>query len=539
MWKIIGIISSHHIPHNSNPKLMVNNNATSPRQKMINLMYLVFIAMLALNVSADVLNGFDIVGDSLSNSSGNMASRNLLIMDELQQYNQQNSEKAGEWFNKGQLVKQKSDSLIGYIESLKVMMVREADGKKGDVNNIRHKENVDAATYIMLSPAKNEGRKLRESIDAYRQTVTELIPEPKRREIIEKNLSTTPSKRKASNTWEQSLFQKMPVSAAVTILTKLQNDIRSSEGEALSSLLNNVDVGDFRVNQINAYVIPESKIVIQGGTYNARIVLSAEDSTKQPNVFVNGNSLPSSANGLFTAGTGSIGTFPVEGYIEMAGGDGTVMRRTFSDSYTVIEPAATIAPTLMNVLYAGIDNEIGISVPGITPQDVSATMTNGSLSRKGNMWVAKPSAVGQNATLSVSARMANGATRPLASKEFRVRALPDPMPYIEYTDANGNPSMFKGGALAKGVLMNTDGIKAAIDDGILNIPFQVRSFRTVFFDSMGNAIPEVSNGSRFSDRQKEQIRRLQRGKYFYISGVKAIGPDGTEREIAVIEVRVN
>jgi len=86
--------------------------------------------------------------------------------------------------------------------------------------------------------------------------------------------------------------------------------------------------------------------------------------------------------------------------------------------------------------------------------------------------------------------------------------------------------------------MNSQGIEAAIDDGILNVPFQVKSFRAVFFDSMGNAIPEVSNGDRFSDRQKEQIRRLSRGNYFYISGVRAVGPDGTEREIAVMEVRV-
>ena len=330
----------------------------------------------------------------------------------------------------------------------------------------------------------------------------------------------------------------MPVSAAVTILTKIQNDVRSSEGEALSSLLNSIDVSDFRVNQINAYVIPESRVIIQGGTYNARIVLSAEDSTQTPNIFVNGRTLAPATNGLFTAATGSIGTFPVEGYIEITGGDGSVMRRNFSDSYTVIEPMATIAPTLMNVLYAGIDNEISISVPGITPQDVSATMTNGSLSRKGNLWVAKPAAVGQDATISISARTGTQ-TRQLAAKSFRVRALPDPTPYIEYTDANGNPSMFKGGALAKSVLVNTPGIKAAIDDGILNIPFRVTGFRTVFFDSMGNAIPEISNGSQFSERQMEQIRRLQRGRYFYISGVRAIGPDGTEREIAVIEVRVN
>jgi len=200
---------------------------------------------------------------------------------------------------------------------------------------------------------------------------------------------------------------------------------------------------------------------------------------------------------------------------------------------------ATIAPTLMNVLYAGIDNEITISVPGFAPQDINAIISNGQLSRRGNRWSVRPAAVGQDVTLSVSARTAGGAVRPLASQQFRVRALPDPTPFLEYRDTSGNVVSRKSGSIPKSALLSSEGLKAAIDDGILQVPFQVRSFRTVFFDSMGNAIPEVSNGSRFSDRQREQIRRLSRGSYFYISGVRAAGPDGTEREIAVMELRIN
>ena len=518
---------------------MIINNPNSPRQKMINLMYLVFIAMLALNVSAEVLTGFDIVGDSLSNSSENMHTRNRLIMDELEGYNSQNREKAGEWYDKGVQVKQMSDSLVNYIEDLKIRIVKESDGKKGNINNIRNKDNLDAASSVLLSSPARQGQRLRTAVEHFRQTVTGLIQDDNRRKIIENNLSTTPSERNDSHkNWEESLFEKMPVSAAVAILSKIQNDVRLSEGEALGSLLNSIDVSDFRVNELNAYVIPESKVIIQGGTYNARVILSAEDSTLSPDIIVNGQSLDPSAKGFFSTASSAVGTFPVEGYIETRGSDGSTVRRSFSDNYTVIEPAATIAPTLMNVLYAGIGNEISISVPGIAPQDVSATMTNGSLVRKGNLWEAKPVAAGRDATVSISARTGSQ-VRLLASKNFRVRSLPDPSPYIEYADANGNPVVFKGGNLAKAVLVNTQGIKAAIDDGILNIPFRVTGFRTLFFDSMGNAIPEVSEGSRFSERQKEQIRRLQRGKYFYISGVKAIGPDGLEREIAVIEVRVN
>lgn len=166
-------------------------------------------------------------------------------------------------------------------------------------------------------------------------------------------------------------------------------------------------------------------------------------------------------------------------------------------------------------------------------------MTNGTVTRRGNMWYATPSQVGTDATITVTVTTPSGAAQQLTSREFGVRALPDPTPFIIYRDSDGKPVTFKGGSIAKSVLINADGIEAAIDDGILNIPFRVTEFRTLFFDSMGNAIPEVSDGSRFSQRQREQIRRLSRGSYFYISGIRAAGPDGVEREIAVIEVRVN
>lgn len=515
---------------------MAVNSLNSPRQKMINLMYLVFIAMLALNVSVEVLDGFKLVDDSLGNTSGTMLERNRLIMDELETYHAQNPEKAGEWYRKGMQVRSMSDSLTQYIGELKLRMVREADGRKANINNIKNKDDLEAASVVMLSPVNGEGKKFRSAIDTYRDSVVQLVTDPSRRTIIEKNLST--QSRSRNKSWEASLFEQMPLAAAITMLTKIENDIRSSEGEALANILHNVDVGDFRVNRLNAYIIPESDMVIQGGTYNARIVLSAEDSTRQPRIMVNGQHLDIKEEGKLSVRADRTGTFPVDGYLEMVGNDGNVTRHHFESSYTVIEPIATIAPTLMNVLYAGINNEIGVSVPGIAPRDVSATMTGGNLSRQGNMWIARPTTIGQNVTISVSARTTGGDVRRVATKAFRVRALPDPTPFIEYNDPNGNPVMFKGGGLQKAVLMNAGELRAAIDDGILSIPFRVISFRTVFFDSMGNAIPEISDGNRFSERQKEQIRRLARGSYFYISGVRAAGPDGTEREIAVMEVRV-
>ena len=515
---------------------MAVNSPNSPRQKMINLMYLVFIAMLALNVSAEVLDGFGLVDKSLRNSSQTMTDRNDLIMKELEEYSKLNPEKAEEWFHKGLEVRNMTDSLTTYIQELKYKMVREADGKKADINNIKHKDDLDAPSIVMLSTINGKGRELRSAIDNYRNNITKHILNPARRNIIERSLNTQSANNKS---WEAKHFENIPLAAAVAILTKIENDIIVAEGDALENILNSIDVGDFRVNQLNAYVISESDIVIQGGEYNARVILSAEDTTKHPIMHISGATPSINENNMFSLPTNTIGTFPVEGYLEITGNDGTITQRKFNSTYTVIEPMATIAPSLMNVLYAGIDNEISISVPGIAPQDISVAIKNGTLSRKANLWVARPNAVGQDVVISISAQTSNGTIRHIASREFRVRALPDPTPFISYTDANGNQVAFKGGLISNTTLMNTEVIGAAIDDGILNIPFRVLNFRTIFFDSMGNAIPEVSNGNQFSSRQKDQIRQLSRGKYFYISGVTAAGPDGTEREIAVMEIRIN
>ncbi len=499
-------------------------------------MYLVFIAMLALNVSADVLEGFGLVNRSLSDSSDTMTDRNDLILNELYIYSQQNPEKAEEWYNRGVEVRKMTDSLTTYIHQLKYLMVKEADGKRADINNIRHKDDLEAASIIMLSPVNGEGENLKNAIDNYRESITQFVQNPSRRSIIERSLSTQVTGAKS---WEATRFENMPLAAAVTMLTKIENDLIAAEGDALENILNSVDVGDFRVNKLNAYVIPESEIVFQGSNYKARVILSAEDTTKYPTLYLNGNLPETDNNGMFSLSSNMLGTFPLEGYLEISGADGTTTRSEFQSSYTVIEPMATIAPSLMNVLYAGIDNELSISVPGVSPQNINASITNGTIARRGNMWIATPTAVGEDAKITVTVSTPGGATRQLTTRDFRVRTLPDPTPFISYRDANGNPITFRGGNISRSVLMNTEGIEASIDDGILNIPFQVTSFRTLFFDSMGNAIPEVSDGNRFSQRQREQMQRVARGSYFYISGIRAIGPDNVERNIAIIEVQVN
>ncbi|MDR0506040.1 MAG: gliding motility protein GldM [Dysgonamonadaceae bacterium] len=522
---------------------MASNDPNSPRQKMINLMYLVFIAMLALNVSSEVLEGFELVEESLLRSVKASTQHNDRIFDNLESYHDSNPEKTKEWYEKGLQVKMRTDSLFNYTQDLKTRIVRKSDGKNGNPEHLKHPDDLNAAYEVMFEHGKNDGAKLKSEIDNYREFITSLVSDTSIQSIISKNLSTETSAKAKENkqSWEESLFWQMPVAASITLLTKLQNDIRYAEGEVLGDLLKNVDVLDYRVNKIEASVIPESQIVMQGTSYKANIVLSAQDSTQRPKIFINGKFLPEEANGLFVAGTSSTGTFPVEGYIEIPRSDGSVLRRDFSSQYFVTQPSATIAPIMMNVLYAGIDNDISIAASGIVSQNITATITNGTLLRKNNdVWVAKPSKVSAEDFITVHAKMNDGRTVEMGKKSFRVRALPDPKIYLPLTDPNGNPLKYEGGGISRATLIGIDGVKAAIDDGILNTPFSVLKFELVSTDGLGLTVTEISDGARFSERQKTAIRDFARGKRAYIRGVYVKGPDGTERTLkSALEIIIN
>ncbi|MBR3765533.1 MAG: gliding motility protein GldM, partial [Muribaculaceae bacterium] len=362
-----------------------NITRLSPRQKMINLMYIVLTAMLALNVSSDVLDGFTQVEEGLNRTNENIEQRNLAIYRTLEEFAQKNPQKGQVWYDKATEVRQITAKLYQYIDSLKTLIVVEADGPDGDVNNIQRRDDLEAAAFIMLSPTNKRGVVLRKSVDDYRNYITSIIADTVKRANINEILSTeSVVSNGAKQSWENSKFESQPVVAAITLLAKLQNDLRYAEGEALAYLLTNVDASDVRVNQLSAFVIPDSRIVMRGGRYSARVVLAAIDTTQRPNIFIGGRQI---TNGLYELNCGSTGVFDYSGYLEVPRGDGTMARHDFKSSYTVIEPAATVSATMMNVLYAGIDNPISISVPGIPTSQVNASMTNGSLTRSGDAWV--------------------------------------------------------------------------------------------------------------------------------------------------------
>ncbi len=519
--------------------MAIKKRPVSPRQKMINLMYVVLMALLALNVSTEVLNGFSVVEESLNRTTANIAQSNQAIYNDFAEQVRKNPQKVQQWFDKAQQVRQMSDSIYQLASDLKIAIVQEADGKDGDITNIRNKEDLEAATQVMLAPGRGRGQELYQAVNHFRERIMTMITDESQRKSIASSLSTEPSPtaKAMGKNWQEYMFENMPVAAAVTLLSKLQNDVRDAEAEVLHTLMSNIDVKDIRVNALNAFVIPNAQTVVRGDKFSAHIVMAAVDTTQAPQIFIGGKEM-NLPGGLYETIAGRTGDFTLEGYIQVQNGNGDLIKREFSQKYSVVDPSATVSADLMNVLYAGYSNPLSISVPGVPVTKIQASMSGGTLQPVGpGKYIARPSTPGQNVTITVTSTN-TGRPQQMGTYTFRVRRLPDPTPYI-VVQADGGADRFKGGGLSKAQLTAADGIGAAIDDGILDVPFHVQSFETVFFDNMGNAVPMVSEGARFSARQKETFRKLQRNRRFYISRVTATGPDGSARKLnASMEVIV-
>ena len=354
-----------------------------------------------------------------------------------------------------------------------------------------------------------------------------MVADEAQRKIIASNLTTKLPKNAKSmgKNWQEYMFEDMPAAAAVTLLTKLQSDVRYAEGEVLHTLVANIDMKDIRVNKLSAFVIPNAQTIVRGDKFSAQIVMAAVDTTQQPQIYIGGRHM-NLRNNTYEITTGSTGEFNLTGYITMQNGKGDVIRRDFSQKYTVVDPSATVSADLMNVLYAGYTNPMSISIPGVPLNKVSATMSGGTLQPVGpGKYIARPASVGKDVTINVMS-LSTGQARQVGQFTFHVRKLPDPTAYIAI-----GTNRYRGGGLAKASLMGVDGLKAAIDDGLLDIQFRVLSFETVFFDNMGNAVPMASAGASFSQRQKDAFRGLSRNRRFYISRVTAVGPDGITRTL--------
>ena len=497
------------------------NCPETPRQKMIGMMYLVLTAMLALNVSADILNGFDLVNNSLKNSIDNSKVRNQGLYGDMQSLYDLNPTKVGEWLEKANKVKEESDKLFNILQEFKVGIIALADGSAADPegNIIQKRDNTNVAgEYAEVGTTKHRGNELKQAIDNYRIFVEEMFGNDSlHTQIYNAMFNTDPVKKKVDEPaveWVDNTFAHMPAVAVVTMLSKYQSDVRNTEAELIQYFIQQQDAGDFRVNKIQARLIPDSKNVMQGGRYHAEIALMAVDTTKAPIYYLGNNQLESE---IIDIPCNQIGTFPIKGRLEMIDQYGATQTYEFEDQYMVSAPAATVANVDMNVVYRGYDNKMEISVPGLADSQLRVSANGATMTKSGNQYICKPTAK-DKITILVSADI-DGKVRTIGQKEFRVRPVPSPSAFLKLPNGERwSPTMETAGRLKRQDLLDAT-IIAEYEDGMLNADFVVTEF-TIKIPRGAGFDPIKVSGGKFSDRQIERLKNLKPKQEFLIEQIK-------------------
>jgi len=517
------------------------NCPETPRQKMIGMMYLVLTAMLALNVSTDILNGFTLVDKSLHSSISATDTRNEKMYHDFRMQSEANPEKAKEWYEKSLEVKSRADSLFNYIQGFKEAIAILADGKtkveerraagEDPTLHIEGNSNLDVTGQYAIVQGK--GLELKNTVAYFRDFVVEMAEaDAELRNSISQTLATERgynAHEKDSCDWEVAIFDGMPVGASITILTKMQNDVRMIEGQMIQYLEDRTDAGDLRVNKLNAYVIPNSNYVIRGGKYSAQIILAAIDSTQTPEYYIDGQRI--NDEGLYEVPATGSGLKKYSGWIAFQNpATGQMENLPFASEYSVGEPSVTISNNDLNIMYRGYDNKFSISVPGVSNDKVRVNVSGASAHQQGGLWIIKPAEGSKTVTISVSAEL-DGRMQSMGSKDYRVKGLPKPAAYFRSGDKE-----YSDGNISRGALLNGEArvIASYGPDGLLDLPYHVTSFKVNI-----NGVLTEARGNKFTGDQLDRLGRLKMGAIVVITDIRASGPDGKTVRLSPIPLSLN
>lgn len=501
----------------------------SPRQKMINMMYLVLTALLALNVSKETLDVIAKVEKSLNQTIENFTNQNNLIYADFSQANMVNPEKVGPFKDKADLVKIESQALIDKITKNKWLIVKEADGEDGKLDSIKSMEDVNVPAQIMLTekPINFETKKisrgldLRKSIDAYREFLINQL-DSKDSVLIRsiesalelKDITTGDEKR----SWEQDNFEYLPLIGVITLMSKMQSDIRNAESNVLTYLYSGIDEESFKFNDLMAAVIPTtSSTVVLGNPYEIDIFLAARDSTQDPEIFAN-NQRVTVKDGVGTWRTvpTRLGTHTVKGHLNYLAPDGRTLRYEYEKEFNVIPPVLIVSPTKMNVFYKGLDNPVLVNVPGADPGSIVVNVSNATSNKgEGYEYIIKPTQDYGESVVKVSAAF-DGKRQQMPDQRFRLKRVPPPLAKIRGKN---------GGSISKSDLSITQGVSAVMDDFLFDIKFTITKF-TVVITKNQFIEDEPAYDQYFTDKQRALFGNLKTGDRFFIEDIYADGPNG-------------
>ena len=390
-----------------------------PRQKMINLIYIILIAILAIHISKDAIEGYDIISNDYRPQIAQLQTYNEELRVRLEQ---EKPEVTGQV----QSVKEKTNAIRQELNDLKENIIRTADKDEYQSGILKNRDNEKATPDVLLS--NKRGNNLKNSIATYKQEMESMLAGDAQKKLVSSYMNITPQTDNAS--WEEETFSHLTANAGITMLDKMEMELLSCEKEVLLAMTNGTGIQTSEVTPEAGKPQKEAEKEVEKEP--------AELSDNQ--IFVNGVPTDILADG------------------------------------TLKKPFVQMAPEAA-VLYKGYDNKLQLTSIGIPQEQLKVSMKNGKVVMRNNRYIALPDNNSRTAVITVS----DGADV-LARYEYEVRNLPAPQPYLSYSH-NGKNTLYKGDVpLGKSHLLGMNELVAQANEGP-QVKYKVVSFETVFIEA--------------------------------------------------------
>ena len=535
----------------------------TPRQKMIGMMYLVYTALLAMNVSKDILDAFDTVNTGVQQT-------NITLMQQISQryatFEEQyllDKEKVGPFWEEALVLREKSTDIINYIEAMKWDLVSKIEEKdyatavnEGLLKNsdtiqynnrllynintskIKSRDNYNKPTAYMMGDPEGNGRafELSQKIREYRREIVRIMGVEHIHELglitdtlytqedpVGTRIDYAPDAADAlQKGWEYRNFHHTVLIADITLLNKIISEVETAELNAVTHLAQSVHATDYTFDEIGAKVFAESGYILSGQKYRAQAMVTAWQNT-QTTAVVRLDGGPekeyvSNSQGVIDLEYNvGVGQHRYTGVIQMRNPKTNEMEDfTFENTFTVAPPAVSVSATKMNVVYAGIDNPIAIG--GGVGGDLTATASGANLTKTGNgtynlRVVGNPTEVVVNVSSQGSS---------LGSMKFRVKELPKPTALIDNVSPDGK--------YTKSALLAANCVRAEMKDfDFEGVKYDVVGYTVKYRTKAGTVKEEKVSGSKFNETLKSVFNTANAGDIFVFTAIRVKGNDNKEK----------
>ncbi len=493
----------------------------TPRQKMISLMYLVFIAMLALNMSKEVLSAFGILNEKLEVANRAADVRNGDLLTQLGEKATEQPKTYASLKKKADEIKALSTDFNTYIEKLKAEFLKDASKEENGKYAYEALDKGDAIDEYWFSGDKYtaKGDEFVKKINDYAKNVNKVLANDLpdiQKEVVERfNTRDIKANDGAKKLYLDYHYKGFPLIASITKLTQLQADIKMTESDVMSAMFQGSLKRAASLSAFEAIVVPEKSTFFSGEAVKGKIILGKKDpNLKAHRVTVNGATLPESAmqagQTLFSFGAGSVGEHDITGKFEFKEGDSIVSIAIKGNYVVVPKPnSATISADKMNVVYRGVKNPMTISFAGISDSDVSASAPGLSKTAQSGKYMLDVTTLkSRELKINVTGKLPNNSGVVTDNKVFRVKDIPAPQGSIR-----GETGTIKGPKSS----LEASTIGAVLEDFDFELGLSVSGFNI----KIPGQPTIVVTGNKLDARSKSALARAGKGEQITISEIKA------------------